>query len=31
LAGDYDDVATLQPLYLRRPSITLSKKSLIKS
>jgi tRNA threonylcarbamoyladenosine biosynthesis protein TsaB len=31
LAGDYDDVATLQPLYLRRPSITLSKKNLIKS
>lgn len=26
--GDYDDIATLQPLYLRRPSVTMSKKNL---
>jgi tRNA threonylcarbamoyladenosine biosynthesis protein TsaB len=29
--GDCDDVATLQPLYLRRPSITLSQKNLLGS
>lgn len=27
-AGDYDDLATLQPLYLRRPSITKPKRNL---
>ena len=27
--GDCEDIATLQPLYLRRPSITLSKKNLL--
>jgi len=29
--GDYDEAATLQPLYLRSPSITLSKKNLLRS
>ncbi len=29
--GDYDEAATLQPLYLRRPSITFNKKGLLGS